>query len=73
MKKSTLFAILGMGLLLTSYGCLVYGIYLGEKNEMFVNAFVTFFLLGAVAFFVYLKILNKEVKQQTKRVLFLNR
>ena len=73
MKKSTFFAILGMGLLLTSYGCLVYGIYLGEKNEMFVNAFVTFFLLGAVAFFVYLKILNKEVKQQTKRVLFLKR
>lgn len=73
MKKSTFFAILGMGLLLTSYGCLAYGIFLGERNEMFVNAFVVFFILGAVAFLAYLKILNKEVKQQTKRVLFLNR
>lgn len=72
MKKSTLLAILGMGLLLTSYGCLAYGIFLGEKNEMFVNAFVTLFLLGAVAFLGYLKMLNKE-QRQTKRVLFLNR
>lgn len=72
MKKSTLLAILGMGLLLTSYGCLAYGIFLGEKNEMFVNAFVTLFLLGAIAFFGYLKMLNKE-QRQTKRVLFLNR
>lgn len=60
MKKSTLFAILGMGLLLTSYGCLVYGMFLGERNEMYVNMFVMFFLLGAVAFLAYLKILNKE-------------
>jgi len=72
MKKSTFFAILGMGLLLTSYGCLAYGIFLGEKNEMFVNMFVVFFLLGAVGFFAYLKTLNKE-QRQTKRVLFLNR
>lgn len=72
MKKSTLLAILGMGLLLTSYGCLAYGIFLGEKNEMFVNAFVTLFLLGAIAFLGYLKMLNKE-QRQTKRVLFLNR
>jgi hypothetical protein len=72
MKKSTLLAILGMGLLLTSYGCLAYGIFLGEKNEMFVNAFVTLFVLGAIAFLGYLKMLNKEVRQ-TKRVLFLNR
>jgi len=72
MKKSTLLAILGMGLLLTSYGCLAYGIFLGEKNEMFVNAFVTLFLLGAVAFLGYLKMLNKE-ERQSKRVLFLNR
>jgi hypothetical protein len=46
--------------------------FLGEKNEMFVNAFVTFFLLGAVAFFGYLKAHNKEVRQ-TKRVLFLKK
>ena len=72
MKKSTLLAILGMGLLLTSYGCLAYGIFLGEKNEMFVNAFVTLFVLGAIAFLGYLKMLNKE-ERKTKRVLFLNR
>lgn len=69
MKKSTFIAILGMGLLLTSYGCLAYGIFLGEKNEMFVNAFVTLFLLGAVAFLGYLKMLNKE-QRQSKKVFF---
>lgn len=61
-----------MGLLLTSYGCLAYGIYLGEKNEMLVNAFVTLFVLGAIAFLGYLKMLNRE-ERKTKRVLFLNR
>jgi hypothetical protein len=66
MKKSTLFAILGMGLLLTSYGCLAYGIFLGERNEMFLNAFVALFVLGAVAFLAYLKILNKEQRQSKK-------
>ena len=66
MKKSTLFAILGMGLLLTSYGCLVYGIYLGQRNEMYVNMFVVFFLLGAVGFFAYLKTLNKEQRESKK-------
>ena len=66
MKKSTFFAILGMGLLLTSYGCLVYGIYLGQRNEMYVNMFVVFFLLGAVGFFAYLKTLNKEQRESKK-------
>ncbi len=66
MKKSTLFAILGICSLLTSYGFLFYGAFLGERNEMYVNMFVVLFLLGAVAFFGYLKMLNKEERQSKK-------
>jgi hypothetical protein len=72
MKKSTLIAVIGICLFLISYACLAYGVFLGEKNKVYMDLFIVFFLLGAVAFFGYLKAHNKEVRQ-TKRVLFLNR
>jgi len=66
MKKSTLIAVIGISLLLISYVCLFYGAFLGEKNEMYMNLFIVFFLSGAVAFFGYLKAHNKEERQSKK-------
>ena len=72
MKKSTFIAIIGICLFLISYASLAYGVFLGEQNRMYMDLFIVFFLLGAVAFFGYLKVHNKE-ERKTKRVLFLNR
>ena len=69
MKKSTAIALIGICLFLTSYVCLFYGAFLGEKNKVYMDLFIVLFLLGAVAFFGYLKVHNKEVRQ-TKKLFF---
>ena len=69
MKKSTFIAVIGICLFLISYASLAYGVFLGEQNRMYMDLFIVFFLLGAVAFFGYLKAHNKEVRQ-TKKLFF---
>ena len=69
MKKSTFIAIIGICLFLISYASLAYGVFLGEQNRMYMDLFIVFFLSGAVAFFGYLKVHNKE-ERQSKKIFF---
>lgn len=53
--------VLAFCLIAASFGILIIGSYM-EKGQLWVNLFATFFVLGALAFWGWLAMENKEQK-----------
>jgi len=56
-----LLTVLAFCLIAASFGILIIGSYM-EKGQLWVNLFATFFVLGALAFWGWLAMENKEQK-----------
>jgi len=56
-----LLTVLAFCLIAASFGIMIIGAFL-EKGQLWVNLFATFFVLGALAFWGWLAMENKEQK-----------
>ena len=60
------FTISAFCLMVASFGIMIIGAWL-DKGQLWVNLFATFFVLGALAFWGWLTIENREGKKNYKR------
>ena len=65
----TFFTVLAFCLILSAFGIMIIGAWL-EKGQLWVDLFATFFTLGALAFVAWLRLENKEERDNRPDIKF---
>ena len=65
----TFFTVLAFCLIVSAFGIMIIGAWL-EKGQLWVDLFATFFTLGAIAFAIWLRLENKEEKDNRPDIKF---